>query len=366
MNTRTPAPLLFALALAWLTAAIPNAPAYPPALVLGLYGQGLYAAEARADPDSEAGLRASGLFSWRTAFGNGASLALHASSVLDSSVIGSNRFYDAENLVLQLLVPRDSNSILFDGGLSTSALGTLTGDQAHLRPDWSLSLRHRVEGESPLLFLAFRGYYLYQPDGDDDALYQGAALGFEASPGIRLRYGLTLEGGWEGWPESPLFGPSGSPLEERRRDFPFRLAASAEGLLGYFFDWKLEAEGGLRLSNANRFLETTALLEEGSERLLFVGGSGRWGWSPHRHVALDMEIFARQDLYLERDALTETGALSGQPLRVFSAGAELHGDWTPDDRLFLVGDISAARRFANEEGENRWTFIARAGVEYSF
>jgi hypothetical protein len=366
MNTRKSAYLLFALALVWLVASTPDTPAYPPVLILGLYGQGLYASEAGADPYSEAGLRASGVFSWRTALANGASLALHASSILDRSVVGSNSLYDAENFILQLLVPRDSSSILFDGGLSASGLGTLSGDQAHLRPDWNLSLRHRLEGKTTLVFLSLRGYYLYQPDGEEDALYQGAALGFEASPGIRLRYGLTLEGGWEGWLESPLFAPSGDPLDEKRRDFPITLSASAEGLLGYFFDWKLEAETGLRLSNANRFLETSGLLEEGSERLVFLGGGGRWGWSPRRNVALEMEMFARQDFYLERDALTEAGFLSGQPLRVFSTGAQLHGDWTPDDRLFLAGDISAARRFANEEGENRWTFIVRAGVEYSF
>ncbi len=119
------------------------------------------------------------------------------------------------------------------------------------------------------------------------------------------------------------------------------------------------------MSNANRYLDTPGILEQRSESNLFFTFNGGWAWSPHRQVSLELGAFARQELYLQRDALTETEMLSGVPLRVFSVGTDLRGDWTPNDRMFLVLELSAARRFANEPAESWWNLLARAGVEFS-
>ena len=83
---------------------------------------------------------------------------------------------------------------------------------------------------------------------------------------------------------------------------------------------------------------------------------------------MDLQVgaFGRQEFYLEREALTEGGALSGQALRVLSAGMNLRFDWTQDDLLYLVGTCTGAWRLANDPNEERWLVTVALGIEYSF
>ena len=330
---------------------------YAPALILGAYGEGLLT----ADGSGEAALRVSGLLSWRSLLAERASLAFYASSVLDRTIVDNRQLYDSHTLSIDALIRSPAGLLFGESGLSGSLTGTLEGQSPYLRPDWRIG----YEGyrENLRASVTYRGYYLNQPETNEDSLFQGFTLALEAHPSIRIRYGVEILGGWERWTEWFLYDAVGGETDEKRDDVLGSLKLSAGGMIGYFHDWTIAAEGGVRWSDANRFLSS---LEEGSESVLFFAVNADWAWSPHRQVSLEIGTFARQDLYIMRDALTELGALSGDALRVFSAGADLRGDWTPNDRLFLVLEVSASRRFANEPGESWWNCLGRAGIEYSF
>ncbi len=332
---------------------------YAPTLIFGVYGEGLLT----ADGSGEAAVRASGLLSWRSLLAERASLAFYASSNLDRTVGDSQRLYDSHTLSIDALIQSPAGLLFGEGGLSGSLTGTLEGQSPYLRPDWRIG--YEGQREDLRASVTYRGYYLNQSETNEDSLFQGLILALEAHPSIRIRYGLEILGGWERWTEWFLYDAGGGETDENRDDFLGSLKVSAGGLIGYFHDWSIAAEGGVRWSDANRWTATLQF-EEGSEGYLFFAVNGDWAWSPHRQVSLEVGAFARQDLYIQRDALTLAGTLSGVPLRVFSAGADLRGDWTPNDRLFLVLEVSASRRFANEPGESWWNCLGRAGIEFSF
>jgi len=330
---------------------------YAPALILGTYGEGLLT----ADGSGEAALRVSGLLSWRSLLAERASLAFYAGSVLDRTMVDTQRLYDSHTLSVESLIRSSAGLLTGECGLSGSFTGTLEGQSPFLRPDWRIG--YDGYREDLRASVTYSGYYLNQPETNEDSLFQGLTLALEAHPSIRIRYGVEILGGWERWPEWFLYDAGGGETDEKRDDFLGSLKVSAGGLIGFFHDWSIAAEGGVRWSDANRFLSS---LEEGSESVLFFAVNGDWAWSPHRQVSLEIGAFAREDLYIQRDALTLAGASLGVPLRVFSAGADLRGDWTPNDRLFLVLEVSASRRFSNEPGESWWNCLGRAGIELSF
>jgi hypothetical protein len=56
----------------------------------------------------------------------------------------------------------------------------------------------------------------------------------------------------------------------------------------------------------------------------------------------------------------------GPELYAVSLGLNGRADWTPNGRLFLLLEGSAARRLANDPAEERWNLEAELGLEYSF
>ena len=317
------------LPLVLLLSGVFPAQGYAPALLLGLYGQEIFT----DDQGSQTAVRASGLLSWRTSLAENASLALYAGSVMDRTVLDGGWLYDAHSLSLDLLLRGQGGRFALEGGVNGSFQGTLSGQDPYVRPDWRVGYEHDLD--DALTSIAYSGYYLYQPEASEDALFQAMSVAVAKNPSIRFRYGFELLGGWERW------------TEEDRDDFLGSLEASAGGLIGFFHDWSVAAEGGIRLS------------EDGSESNLFLDVDGDWAWSPHRQVSLELGIFLRQEIYYR------AGGLPDVP-RAFSTGMELRGDWTPNDRLYLVAELSASRRFATDPADSWWNVLARAGLELSF
>lgn len=301
---------------------------YAPTLLLGVYGQEIF----NEDQGSQTALRASGLLSWRTLLAENASLALYASSIIDRTVLDGGLFYDSHSLSLDVLLRSAAGRFTLEGGLNGSLQGTLAGQVPYLRPDWRIGYEHVGD---VLTSSAYSGYYLYQPGAGEDALFQALTLGLAQHPSIRLRYGLELLAGWETW------------TEKNRDDFLGSLAVSVGGLIGYFHDWSITAQGGLRLS------------EDVNESNLFLDVDGDWAWSPHRQVSLETGVFLREEIYYQAE-----GVVKGP--KVFSTGIELRGDWTPNDRLFLVAELSASRRFATDPADSWWNVLGRAGLEFNF
>jgi hypothetical protein len=229
-------------------------------------------------------------------------------------------------------------------------LGTVE-EAPHVQPDWRLGLR--TPGEPWRAELQLKGHYLYEPQDIEDVLYQAARASLTYDPSIRWGLVTALEAGWEYRPEYPAV--DGLPAQ----GVILRAEAGLEGLLGYFLEWSLRSYGGLHLANSY-----TGIPESGSS--WFLAAEGDLSWSPHRQVSLHLGGFARYDSWLQRQALTSGGTPSGQTLYALSLGLDGRADWTPDGRLFLLVEGSAARRLANDPAEERWSLSAELGVEYSF
>jgi len=302
---------------------------YAPTLLLGVYGQQLLSGE----QGGQTGIRASALMSWRVLIAENASLALYARSIGEFSPLQDGQLYDSHTLSHEALIRGEAGRFLLEAGLLGSGNGTIEGQAPYLRPDWRFGYEH--SGSAASTSIAYSGYYCYQPEGVEDSLFQGLTLGLAMDPSIRIRYGLEILGGWETW------------IEENRNDLIGSVEISAGGLIGYFHDWWIAAQGGVRWS------------DQSAESNLFFAVDSGWAWSPHRQVSLELGPFAREELYLWSES-------SPEGYGVLSTGLDFRGDWTPNDRLYLLTELSAARRFADAPLESRWSLIARAGIEFSF
>ena len=319
---------IWACSLVVLLAGVSPARGYAPTLLLGVYGQEILT----EDQGWQAAVRAAGLLSWRTLLAENASLAMYASSAVDRTLLGSSWFCDYHSFSFDLLLRRAATRFVLEGGINGSVKGTLEGQAPYLRPDWTASYEHIGD----LLFrTSYSGYYLHFPRTDEDVLSQELTVGLAWDPSIRIRYGLDLLAGWETWTET------------NRDDLLGSLEASAGGLIGYFHDWSLTARAGLRLSDA------------AEESNLFLGAQGDWAWSPRRQISLETGVFLLEEIYYRVNG-------SSEPPMVLSAGVEIRGDWTPNDRLFLVAELAASRRFATDPADDWWNVISRIGMEYNF
>jgi hypothetical protein len=301
---------------------------YAPTLLLGVYGQELFS----GDQGAQTGIRGSALLSWRALVAERASLGFYARSMFDLSVLDGEWCCDSHTLALEALIRGEGRRVFLEGGLSGSGNGTIEGQVPYLRPDWRIGFER--PGEDALISVAYSGYYLHQPSESDDALFQGLTVGLVVDPSIHLRYDMEIMGGWEKW------------TEQDRSDFLGSLKASLGGLIGYFADWGIGAQGGVRWS------------EHSTQSNLYFNLDSAWAWSPRREVSLELNAFAREELYLWSEAAADVSE--------FSTGLDFRGDWTPNDRLYLVTELSAARRFADDPLEDRWRLLARAGLEFSF
>jgi hypothetical protein len=319
-----------------------------PLLILGLTGGGYLSSEEGSSPAFFPESRVSALSSWRGTLAGGGIVSLNASSRLFGYWDAGAIFHDRENLAVEALLPLGSFAALLAAGLDGSALGTVEAPP-YAQPGWSLGLR--TTGEPWRAELRLNGHYLYRPQDVQDALYQAARLNLTFDPSIRWGLASALEAGWEYWPEYQM------PGVERRQDALLRVETGFEGLAGYFLDWSLLGYGGLRLSNVEL---------AGEESTWFAAGEGNLSWSPHRRLGLQLGGFALYESWLERQALTSGGTPSGETLYVLSLGLDGRIDWTPNGKLFLVVEGTAARRLANDPAEERWSLSAGLGMEYSF
>ena len=319
---------IWVCSLVVLLAGVSPARGYAPTLLLGVYGQEILT----EDQGWQTAVRAAGLLSWRTLLAENASLAMYASSAVDRTLLDGSWFRDYHSFSCDLLLRSGATRFILDGGINGSVQGTLEGQDPYLRPDWTVAYEHVGD----LLFrTSYSGYYLYFPDTEEDALSQELTVGLAWDPSIRIRYGLDLLAGWETWTET------------NRDDLLGSLEASAGGLIGYFHDWSLTARAGLRLSDA------------AEESNLFLGAQGDWAWSPHRQISLETGVFLLEEIYYQVDGPPELP-------RALSAGVEMRGDWTPNDRLFLVAELAASRRFASDPADEWWNVLSRVGLEFNF
>jgi hypothetical protein len=234
-------------------------------------------------------------------------------------------------------------------------------------PSWELQLSPKEGWGDFEPALEYFGSYTFQADYDEDSLVQGAALGLSYDPSISQGYGLRISGAWERWPDQYVPDESGNPSGTKREDLTAAAELSAEGLLGYFADWKTTASVGLRESNTDRYLTDNGTLEKTySEDRITAGYDSSLNWSPTRGLSLSAAVFGEGAWYSERMALDDGGQLTGTPLTVYRTGGSFSTDINLTDQLYAVVRISGLRGFSEDPAFDRWSFSLRGGLEYSF
>lgn len=342
-----------------------HAEEFTPTFVLGAYGMGMVLSEGGSAADSAGSTGVSGLLGWRKPLSSGGYMAVNSSFDIRGYFIGIQEIDDDEMTALEISLPAGENRVKIEAGFSSSIFGT-GSYPGYIRPDWKVEYNLQREKGKVQPYGAYRGYIFIQPGGNEDAFFQGGELGFSYRPSIRLGYEVNLGGGFEHWPEYPLYDDAGNTTGEKRRDYIINLQGKVEGLIGYFVDWQLDGSFMLRLSNANRYLESLTFLDENSESRLGINLETGVEWSPSRRMNLHIGPYAACDLYFEREALKEDGSLLGERLNVFTIGSTFRADWTADDRLYLVLQGSGARKYSNDNSETGWNLIIKGGLEYSF
>ncbi|MFW6139367.1 MAG: hypothetical protein ACOC7U_09365 [Spirochaetota bacterium] len=340
---------------------------YPPTVILGGYARGVVYSQEEAPADYLGSFDINGLLGWRKPLTAGGYLAVSSSVSLSNYFLGVQQIDDQESLSVEAGLPAGNNTIILGAGFDSSLWGTGIYSE-YFRPQWKTKYiiqrgRRKLEP-----YLAYKGRIFMQPQDIEDVFYQGAQLGFEYRPSVRHGYGLSLEGGWESWYDYPIYEETGDVADQKRNDYLFKLEGTADGLLGYFVDWKLQTALKLRLSNANRYIETEtpAVLESNTETSIEGTADFSLALSPTRKHNIQLTPYLSCKYYLERDALAEDGTRTGQNLKIATTGAEVRFDYTTNDEWYLVGKLSGAYRHSNEIFEKGWNISASGGLEYSF
>jgi hypothetical protein len=200
------------------------------------------------------------------------------------------------------------------------------------------------------------------PDGSDDTVGGGLRVGLLDDRSVRLGFDASLGGLVESWHETDVYDASGAPGGDSRLDLVTDLQVKVGGLAGYFVEWDAGAQGAARFSTANRLLVSGSLDSDSESRI----GATLWAaltWTPERRLAIELALSGAQTWYLGRAALDEAGAATGDALRTFGVAGSLRIDWLVGGGTYLVLEAEAAGLFANDEAEESWSAVARAGIE---
>jgi len=342
-----------------------HAEGFSPTVVLGAYGTGIVFSEGGSEADTTGSIGFCGVLGWRKPFTSGGYLAVNSSFDLTGYLVGIQEIYDEEMGYLELSLPSGGNRLKIGAGFSSSISGT-GSLPTYFRPDWKAEYHFNRGRRKVQPFIAYLGYLLIQPDYNEDVFFQGGEAGFSFQPSIRYGYEVSFRGGWESWYEFPLYDEDGCTLEQKRQDYIISLSGNADGLIGYFIDWYIDGKVALRFSNANRYLEVPSKLDENSETRISVILEGGMGWSPTRHLNIQIGPYTARDFYIDREAVDDDGSLMGENLNVLTIGSSFRVDWTADDRFYVVVRGSGARKYANDVAESGWNALLSGGVEYSF
>jgi hypothetical protein len=334
--------------------------AYEPTWYVGTYGL----LEGYSDNTPlYAGVRFSGIGSWRTYSENGF-LALYgsaeASRYVTPAQVLEDRFktgIEAGTKIGTLRLRTDASSLFSFNHLSYGL---------YAAPSWTLNLALQDGLGAFTPSVEYFGSYSYQQQDVDDTLVQGAAAELAYDPSIYQGYNLRISGAWELRPDQYRLDASGSATGVRRQDLTATAELSADGLLGYFADWETTASFGLRHSNANRHVDADNTTTENSEDRLTAGCDSQFNWSPTRSLSLTAGIFGEGAWYTERKALDASESLTSTPLRVYRTGGSVQSDINLSEHLYLVLRLSGLRSFSTDPEFDRWQFILRGGLEYSF
>ena len=201
-----------------------------------------------------------------------------------------------------------------------------------------------------------------EPEGSEDYVGGGLRVGLRDERSVRLGFDATVEGLVESWYETDVYDDAGVPKGDERLDLVTDLQIKVGGLAGYFVEWDAGVQATARFSTANRLLESGPVDSDSESRI----GAMLWGavtWNPDRRLAVELALSGERSWYLGREALSSTGALTGDLLRTFALAGSLRVDWLLGGSTYLVLEAEASGLYANDEAEEAWSAAARAGIE---
>lgn len=293
--------------------------------------------------------------------------------MIDRYIAGAGYTEETEdNEQLAADVHIDGDRLGFEFGVTlNTALNTIDYGSV-LEPEWSASLLCSDLGSNPgnegngsfYGSLDYNGSSVSREQGNEDRFFNGVGFTFGYDHSLKLGLFLSAGAGILNYREYYLLDASGAQTDSLRRDHRFEAELGAEGLAGFFADWKTGVYTQLHDSNANRWIENGSTLEEDSEDRLVAGLQTEFNWSPRREVELGFSGYTDYGMYFHREALDAAGVGTGEELRVLKLGGKLDGSWTADGKSFLNIGLSFYRSFSEDPDFDTWSLGIEAGFDF--
>jgi hypothetical protein len=363
---RIPVPFI---ALVLLLALAQTTPAFPPVFVLSATGGTTVQEDAFSGLTATPMLDSRASFSYRSPIPSGGYAAVGLDGSLRYYFGEVDDYQDQEVLSFELARPLRRGRLMLSAG-TTSSLQPLSASGSFVQPDWSLGYRFPEIGAGIQPEATYTGLYRYEDDGVEDVTRHELSLGFVAEPSVRIGYSAHLNGAWELYPEQAILNADGSESGALRNDVTASITGGAEGLIGFFTSWEMDAELGFRGSNANRYLSGSGSaeseLEANSESRLFGRVNGSLELSPVQQLGIGSSLTVGDTYYLDRAALRDDGTPRSKNLNRFDIGGSLYADWTPNNAVYFLIEASVSRQISTQPSLDGWSAEVTGGVEYSF
>ncbi|RPJ06843.1 MAG: hypothetical protein EHM28_09245 [Spirochaetaceae bacterium] len=274
-------------------------------------------------------------------------------------------FHDKELFSMELGLDTGDGRLIAATGLLSSMNGTLV-DLSFYIPSWELKYYFQTERELPNVFISYVGNVKILPDEEEDLLFTGTEAGVEYWPTATSMYSVKIGAWWENWYEYTLYNFGGGPSGDLRNDFVSLLSLKAGGIYEFYLQWEMEVSAQLRISNANRYIPSLLFYEEASENNLMLSCKWTLDFTWNKFVNLKIIPGIGYQQYFARQALGDSGALLDENAYLVLAEGLFHFDWTFDDMLYYIIELSGRRDFSNDSEMDTWNYQAFLGVKIVF
>lgn len=334
--------------------------AFPPVVVIGVDGA---AGLGSSDPSGLYTLGASATMDYRTIFGESSYFGTWLDLSLAWDLAALPLASDSEGIGFVVGTSVEAVEIEAGAGMtaSTGYLGGSPGGTA----EWHALVQLPFVDHRAAAGLAYSGHFSYAPDSPTDRTSHSGKVFVEHSPSLQLGYLVAVDGEVELYAEAPILDGAGSPTSVNRSDYLFGLTSELEGLSGYFTSWDIRAEGGVRLSNANRYIDFTAAVEPDSEARVYGRLTGGIQSSPAREWGLNGAFSIDGAAYLARGALVD-GVPSGETASFLTSSISASTVWSPSAHLYLTLAGDGSISLSNDSDFRGWSLQLSAAVDYRF
>jgi hypothetical protein len=305
-----------------------------------------------------------GLLSYRNKIGKSGYYALLVSA--DCYMVNDSPYLYADEEIISLETGyRFSNSTLIGKGIfHSSIMGTET-DLSFFSPEWEILYYFITERKKIQPFVSYQGYFLGEPESNEDIFYEGAEVGFKLRPRITRGYKVSMGIGWEHWPEYPVYSFPNTITGESRNDIIGIITGKMDGIFRYFLDWEIILSVIYRWSNAAMYYDDYNYFSSDNEDRLVLESEIICTWSPSRYFHIKLHPFFTPEIFTARKALIEPGTISDETLWSVTTGGDFRIDWTPDNTFYAYATVDGIVYVSNEMIGMEWNLTCDIGIEYS-